>query len=331
MDYIKLGSTDLEVSRICFGTLWIGGVEENNAIASINRAIDLGVNFIDTAEGYGEGRAEKTVARAIAGKRDKCVIATKCGLYWGQFAGKVPQPTENHINMMGQRSEDRFRNSHPAYIELAIEGSLQRLGTDYIDLYQIHYPDSSVPWEDTIGALQKAQTAGKIRYFGVSNFTQQQTQAWLRKGPMHSLQPLYNMFEREIEQDLLPFCREHNIAVLPYSSLAHGLLTGKFHEDWHFGEGDFRGQTRVFKGDNFKRNLAVVEKLKEMAAAKGVTMAQLALAWVITQPGVASALAAAKSPAQVEDNVRAIECDLDHADMARVEQILAGGPPAAPT
>ena len=322
MEYARLGKTELEVSRICFGTLWIGGVDEADAIASLDRALEEGINFIDASDGYGGGRSEQIIGKALTGKRDKWVVATKCGLDNGQFKDKIPRGTDNHVNMMGMRSDTTFRNSRPDWLAMALEASLKRLGTDYVDLYQIHYPDSHTRWADTIGAMEKARDQGKVRYWGVSNFDAEQVRGWVEAGALHSLQPLYNMLDREIEGEILPFCREHDIAVLPYSTLAHGLLTGKFSKSSTFGEKDFRVKTKFFAGGSFERNLAVVEKLKGVAADKGVTMAQLAIAWSLAQPGITSALVAAKSPAQVDDNVGAVAVSLGAEDLIRIKDIL---------
>ena len=172
MKYAKLGKTDLNVSRVCMGTLWgaYGGIDDDVAIANLHHAFDLGVNFVDTAEAYGAGAAEIVVGKAIAGRRDKLVIASKCGIDWGQFGDQVEKGTAQHFTMAGQPSEGRFRNSKPKYIMAALEASLKRLGIDCIDLYQLHYPDTSTPFEVSLETLLKAREQGKIRYFGVSFF-----------------------------------------------------------------------------------------------------------------------------------------------------------------
>lgn len=323
MEYMELNTTDLQVSRICFGTLWIGGIEDEEAIRTIHRGIDLGINFFDTAEGYGKEYSEKVLGKALEGRRDKVVIATKGGLDWGQFSDQgIPQRGEQHYGMTGKKSEGMTRNSRPDYIKAAVEGSLKRLGTDYIDLYQIHWPDSTTPWADTIHALLECQREGKIRYIGVSNFSAQQVKEWIQFGPLHSVQSMYHMLTRDIEKDILPFCRKNNIAVLSYSTLAHGLLTGKFSEDTKFPLGDFRPKIPVFEGDNFKKNLVIVEKLKKVAARKEITPGQLAIGWVLAQPSITSALVGAKHPGQVVENVAAVNCKLDEDDLAEIEEIL---------
>jgi aryl-alcohol dehydrogenase-like predicted oxidoreductase len=317
-----LGRTDLRVSRICFGTLWIGGFDEAQAIGAIHRALELGVTFFDTAEGYGGGKNEEVLGRALAGRRQEVVIATKGGLDFGQFGDRYPRSTEVHTNMAGKLAPGRFRNSHPAYITASLDGSLKRLGTDYVDLYQIHYPNTTVPFADTLGALVKAQEAGKIRYIGVSNFSLAQLQAWHASGPLHSVQSMYNMFERGLERDVLPWCREQGIGFLPYSSLAHGLLTGKFDESTAFPAGDMRRDLRVFQPEHYARNLGVVAKLRDLAAGMQLTCAQLALAWTAAQPGVTCALAGAKTPAQAADNARAGDVTLSAAQLAAVARLL---------
>jgi aryl-alcohol dehydrogenase-like predicted oxidoreductase len=325
MRYKQLGTTDLRVSGICFGTLWIGGIEENDALASLNRAFDLGVNFFDSADGYLGGLAEKYLGTMAKGRRDKVIIATKGGLDNGQFGDSVPKSTDQHVNMAGERSATTFRNSKPGYLRAAIDASLKRLGTDYIDLYQIHYPDSTTPFAETIGALETAQREGKIRYFGVSNFTTKQLQRWMAAGPLHSVQPCYNLFRREIEVDLLPFCLSREVAVINYSTLAHGLLTDKFRPGVRIPASDFRSHLALFAQPGLDRRIAVVDKLAEFAKTKGLTCGQLSIAWVLAH-GVTSALVAEKKPNQVDENVRATAVVLSKGDLVRIEGIFRESP-----
>ena len=319
MKYTILPGTDLNISRVALGTLFIGGVDETEAVSAIHYSLDQGVNMIDTAEGYGRGNTEEMIGRAIAGRRDKVIIATKGGLDWGQHADKAPRSTEQHISMAGKRV-DSFRNSNPAWITASIDSSLRRLKTDYIDLYQIHYPNTTTPWEDTIAALEKAKAAGKIRYYGLSNFSVQQMQEWLKHGPIYSMQPPYNMLDRGIEEEILPFCRKSGIGILTYGSLGHGLLSGKFNIETH--PQDSRKELKVFKGDAYAKNIAIVDKLKGFALSKEITIAQLAIAWVLAQPGITSALVGAKRPDQVKDNVKAAECFLSTEDLEHISTIL---------
>jgi aryl-alcohol dehydrogenase-like predicted oxidoreductase len=309
------------VSKICFGTLWIGGIEEPEALASLNRAYDLGVTFFDTAEGYLGGDAERFVGAMAKGRRDKVIIATKGGLDSGQHGEVVPRSGEFHVNMAGEPSTTTRRNSSPAYLRAAIDGSLKRLGTDYIDLYQIHYPDSTTPFAETITALQTVQREGKVRYFGVSNFVTGQLREWMAAGPLHSVQPCYHLFQRDIEADLLPFCTSRGVAVVTYSTLAHGLLTGKFQPGWRFPDSDFRSHLPIFAQPGFDRRIRVVEKLADFAREKGMSCSQLAIAWVLAH-GITSAIVSAKSVGQVESNVPAAEMTLGREDLIMIDEML---------
>jgi aryl-alcohol dehydrogenase-like predicted oxidoreductase len=324
MIYTRMGNTDLEVSRICFGTLWMGGVEENDAVRAVRRALDVGVTFFDTGDGYGGGTGERLLARGLEGRRHEVVLATKGGIDAGQFGDQVPRSTEPHLNMAGNPAPGRTRNSHPKYIAAAIDASLLRLGTDHIDLYYIHYPNTTVPWAETIGALVDAQRAGKIRYIGVSNFSLAQIEGWRRAGPLDACQPMYNMLERGIERDILPYCREAGIAVFPYSTLAHGLLTAKYADDHRFGERDMRPQLRVFAGSSFGRNLGIARRLADLAQRRGMTATQLVLAWTLAQPGITAALTGPKTPEQIEESAAAADRALSPDDLRAIEAMLAG-------
>jgi aryl-alcohol dehydrogenase-like predicted oxidoreductase len=301
----------------------MGGVDENDAIKAVHRALDLGVTFFDTADGYGGGGGgERLLARGLEGRRNEIVLATKGGIDNGQFGDRAPRSTEPHFNMAGNPSPGRTRNSHPRFITASLDASLDRLRTDHVDLYFIHYPNTTVPWADTIGALLDAQKAGKIRYIGVSNFSLGQIEGWCAAGPLHACQPMYNMFEREIEKDVLPFCRKAGIAVFPYSTLAHGLLTGKYAPDHRFGERDIRPQLRVFSGANFARNLAIAKRLAGMAGDMGLTSTQLVLAWTLAQPGITSALTGPKKPEHIEDSAGAADVVLTEEQLRSIDAVL---------
>jgi aryl-alcohol dehydrogenase-like predicted oxidoreductase len=324
MIYTRMGSTDLEVSRICFGTLWMGGVDEDDAVKAVRRALDIGVTFFDTADGYGGGTGERLLARGLEGRRNEVVLATKGGIDSGQFGDRTPRSTEAHSNMAGKPAPGRTRNSHPRFIAAAIDASLERLQTDHIDLYYIHYPNTTVPWADTIGALLDAQRAGKIRYIGVSNFSLEQIEGWRKSGSLHACQPMYNMLERGIERDVLPYCREAGIAVFPYSTLAHGLLTAKYADDHRFGERDIRPQLPVFAGENFARNLAIARRLADLAKRLGITVTQLVLAWTLAQPGITAALTGPKKPEHIEESAAATDRSLSPDELRETEALLAG-------
>jgi aryl-alcohol dehydrogenase-like predicted oxidoreductase len=324
MIYARVGETDLEVSRICFGTLWMGGVEEADAVRAVRRALDLGVTFFDTADGYGGGAGERLLARGLEGRRQEVVLATKGGIDSGQFGDRTPRSPEPHSNMAGKPAPGRTRNSHPRFIAAAIDASLERLRTDHVDLYYIHYPNTTVPWADTIGALLDAQRAGKIRYIGVSNFTLEQIAGWRRAGPLHACQPMYNMLERSIERDVLPYCRQASIAVFPYSTLAHGLLTAKYADDHRFGEKDLRPQLPVFAGESFARNLAIARRLADLAKHLGMTATQLTLAWTLAQPGITAALTGPKKPEHIEESAAAAGRSLSADTLREIDALLEG-------
>lgn len=311
MEKVRFGQTDLEVSVVVLGTwvtggwLW-GGADDSESVKTILRALELGINFIDTAPVYGFGKSESVIGMALKewGKRDGIVLATKCGLEWDE-------------------RENVQRNSSPERIEYEVDQSLKRLGVDCIDLLQIHWPDSRTPFESSIRAMQKLQDAGKIRYYGLSNFGRDQVAACLKAGPVSSLQPPYNIFEREVEKELLPFCTENGIATLGYGGLCRGLLTGKFKGDEEFAKGDLRRFDPKFKPDRFKQYVKAVEALKKLAASYGKTVAQFALRWAIQQPGMTTAIAGARTVQQVEDNAGVSGWQIRPEDLAKVDEILA--------
>lgn len=310
MEKVRFGQTDLEVSIVVLGTwvtggwLW-GGADDKESIKTIHRALELGFNFIDTAPVYGFGKSEKIIGQALKewGNRSDIVIATKCGLEWDE-------------------KENVRRNSSPQRIQYEVDQSLKRLGVDCIDLYQVHWPDTQTPFEATMQVLQKLQESGKIRYIGLSNFSKEQISACLQAGPVHSLQPPYNIFEREAEKELLPFCMENGIATLGYGGLCRGLLTGKFTGDEQFAKGDLRRFDPKFKPDRFKQYLKAVDALKKLAAKYDKTVAQFALRWAIQQPGLTTVIAGARTPRQVEDNAGVSDWRITEEDIRKVDEIL---------
>jgi len=311
MEKIQFGRTDLDVSRIVLGT-WVsggwawGGADDGDSIAAILRALELGINFIDTAPVYGFGKSEQIVGEALKqwGKRDDVVVATKCCLDWDE-------------------KENIRRNSTPERIAHEVDQSLTRLGVDRIDLYQIHWPDPQVPFEASMEAMLKLQEMGKIRYIGLSNFSGEQVESCLNAGPVHSLQPPYNLFERGAEAELLPFCLEKGIATLVYGGLCRGLLTGKFTGEEKFPRGDLRRGDPKFKPDRFKQYVKAADSLKKIAAGYGKTPAQFALRWALQQPGVTTVIAGARTARQVEENVGISDWRIDPEDLAKVEDVLA--------
>jgi aryl-alcohol dehydrogenase-like predicted oxidoreductase len=317
MRYTRLGATELEVSRICLGTWQFGGdwgdIDREDAKAAVLRARDLGINFFDTAQAYGWGESERTLAEALATdlerNRDEVILATKGGL-----------------RLEGGRIR---RDSSEAWLRRGMEESLRNLGVDYIDLYQVHWPDPNVPIEETAGTLDDLAREGKIRYVGVSNYSVAQMEAFERRRKLDACQPPYNLFRREIEKDILPWCLAHHVGVLVYGPLAHGLLTGKFDETTTFAPNDWRSHSRLFRGETFKRNLEVVRALAVLAADLGITIAQLAIAWTLANPAVHVAIVGARNPQQIEQTAPAGDVTLSAEDLRVIDELLAGAVPVA--
>jgi len=319
MEYRRLGDTDLEISEIGFGCWAMGGgwgqIDDKESIAAARRALDLGMNFFDTADIYGFGHSEEVLAKALGARRKDVIVATKVGLAW-----------DIHGCM--------FRASYRSHIMKGVEASLVRLKTDYIDLYQVHWPDPNTPFEETMRVMDDLVKVGKIRYIGVSNFTVPQIKKCLKARRIHSLQPPYNIFMREVEDELLPFCKKNGIGIVTYGPLAYGLLTGKYTKktkfpknDWRSGElfdepGDWQPHIDLFHGEKFLRNLAIVEKLKKIAKRRGKTVGQLAIVWVLSNPAVTSAIIGAKRPSQVEENVGGAGWRLTGEELGEIQDIL---------
>jgi len=288
------------------GWMW-GGTDEAQSIDTIHRAIDKGIGLIDTAPVYGFGRSEEIVGKALAdGRRDQVALATKVALNWNDDQDKV------------------WRDATALRIEREVEDSLKRLQTDRIDIYQVHWPDSKTPMEETARALENLYQAGKIRAIGVSNFTPSQMDELQKTVPLHSLQPPYNLFEREIEQEILPYCRENGIATITYGGLCRGLLTGKMQEDTQFTGDDLRKNDPKFQGERYRQYLNAVAELDAFARERyQKNVLALALRWLVDQPGVTTALWGARRPEQL-DPVGEIEgWSLDKDAMAAIDDILA--------
>jgi aryl-alcohol dehydrogenase-like predicted oxidoreductase len=311
--------TDLEVSRIAFGTWQLGGdwgrFDEAEAIKAIRYARSLGVNFFDTAQAYGFGASERLLGRALSDElvqdRDQLVIATKGGL---RMAG-----------------EQLVRDSSRAWLRRGVEDSLAALAVDYIDLYQVHWPDPNTAFEETALALQELVDEGKIRHVGVSNFSAGQIADFARTRPVETLQPPYHLFRREIEAELLPYTRENNIGVLVYGPLAHGLLTGAFDENASFPPDDWRSKSDVFRGEALRRNVEKVRQLERFAAKRGHSVSQLAVARTLARPGVDVAIVGSRRAAHIEQSLAALELRLTTDDLAAIDRIMAdavevGGP-----
>ncbi|MFE4367679.1 aldo/keto reductase [Streptomyces sp. NPDC056835] len=312
MKRISLGATGLQVSRIAFGTWQIGGqwgtFDEDRAINAIHEARDLGINFFDTAQAYGFGASERLLGKAlrgeITGDREGVVIATKGGV--------LPEGG---------------RDTSADYLRQGVEQSLRALGVETIDLYQVHWPDPTVPAAETAGVLQALVDEGKIRFAGVSNYDVRQMAEFAAVRPVDTLQPPYHLFRRGIEAEVLPYTIEHNIGVLAYSPLASGLLTGRFDENTTFEESDWRSQSTAFTGGALKRNLAIVRRLAEFAQERGLTVAQLAIAWVLARPGVHVAIVGARSSGNIKASAAAADVELSAEDLSRIDDLTAGAVP----
>lgn len=309
MNQRQLGKDGPLLSEIGLGAWAIGGPwewgwgpqDDRESVLTIERALDLGINWIDTAAVYGLGHSEEIVGKAVAGKRDEVFIATKCGLVW----------------------DDRGRvrnNNRPESIMQEAEDSLRRLNTDHIDLYQIHWPDPRTPVEESWQAMVKLQEQGKVRYIGVSNFHVPLLEKCEAIRHVNSLQPPYNLLNREVEREILPWCREHGVGVVAYSPMQSGLLTGKFNIS-RISRDDWRHKSPYFKEPQLSKNLKFVDELRPIAGKYGKTVAQLAIAWVLMHPAITSAIVGARHPGQVEEIIGGADWKIDPEDMERIEKI----------
>jgi aryl-alcohol dehydrogenase-like predicted oxidoreductase len=308
MKLTSIPGTSLKVSPVAIGTwaiggwMW-GGTDEAESIATIRAAFEHGINIVDTAPVYGFGRSEEIVGKAIAEARlrSDVLIATKAGLQWN--AGKVS------------------RNASRARILREVEDSLRRLRTDYIDIYQVHWPDPLITIEETADAMHILLAQGKIRAIGVSNFSVVQMERFRRVAPLHVLQPPYNLFERGIEADLLPYCRENGIATLGYGALCRGLLSGRMQPDTVFDGDDLRRTDPKFQKPRFKQYLAAVTKLDRLAQRFGKRVIHLAVRWMLDQ-GITTALWGARHPGQLRPVDEVIGWSLDASVKGEIERIL---------
>lgn len=302
----------VEVSRVGLGTWAIGGSEwgavpEDAAISTILGALDRGINLIDTAPIYGRGRAEELIGKAMGqhGRREAFYIATKAGLEWN--------------------SRGVYANSTPERLRRELEDSLRRLGTTYIDLYQIHWPDTVMPVEEVAGVLAEFVQAGKVRALGVSNFNVAQMKEFQHVAPLASDQPPYNIFEREIDAEILPWCATNKVAVLTYSSLCRSLLGGRVHRGMKFEDGDIRAVDPKFQEPRFSQYMTAVERLTAFARERfGKSIIELAARWVLDRPGVSVALWGAKRPDQLDAVSGVMGWKIDADAMAEIDGIVSG-------
>ncbi len=323
METRRLGTSDLEVTRVALGAwaiggwMW-GGTDDETALAGIRRALDLGMTSLDTAPVYGFGHSETVVGRAIEGRRDEAQVLTKFGLRWDTDEGTF----YFHSQTNDGRPVAVYKNGKRRSVIEECERSLRRLGIETIDLYQHHWPDPSTPVEETMDACATLLEQGKIRTVGVSNYTPRMMDEAREVVPLASDQPPYSMLRRDIEDDVLPYCRRRDVGVLVYSPLQGGILTGKVGPDRTFNEGDKRRRDPLYSVENRKRVNAFLESLRPVAEAHDATFAQLVLAWTVRQPGVTSALVGVRNPEQAEENARAGEVDLSDADLAFINERL---------
>lgn len=315
MEYTQFGHTTMRVSKICFGTWAFGGEwgEQDLAAntAAVRAALDQGINFFDTAQAYGFGTAERFLSQALQPelrtKRQDLVLATKGGLR--------------------QAGDQLVRDSSPAWLRQGLESSLRTLGTDYIDLYLIHWPDPKRPMAEVAATLDEFVAEGKVRYVGGSNFDLRQIGAFEVVRPLDGIQPPYHLFRREIENDLLPYCQQHHIGVQAYGPLAHGLLAGRYTPATTFPANDWRSKSDIFRGEPFKRNLAVVEQLKQVAQQHHCTLPQLAVAWVLAHPAVDCAIVGALNPAEITDTAAGATIQLSRDELQTIDRLMTAAVP----
>ncbi|MBB3108423.1 aryl-alcohol dehydrogenase-like predicted oxidoreductase [Paenibacillus phyllosphaerae] len=313
MKYRKLGKNGPDVSVIGFGTWAIGGGgwasawgEQDDALSieSVRVALDAGVTFYDTAAVYGLGHSEEVLGRAIGSDRHKVILATKCGLVWDE---------RNTIARSGAY-ESILREA---------EASLKRLGTDYIDLYQMHWPAEDASQEETMRAMDKLVQDGKIRHVGMSNYTVEQLERSLTVRHVDSLQPPYSILRPAVEQQVLPFCQQHGIGVVAYSPLTSGLLSGNYTYDTKFSEDDWRSRNKAHTGEGLRQNVDKAERLKAIAARFDLTLPQLAVAYVLAHPALTSALVGVRKPSHITGILPAADVTLDEATLVEIRGIAA--------
>ena len=305
MNKRRLGTQGLQTSAIGLGCMgmseFYGTADEGEAIATIHRALELGVNFLDTADAYGPFKNERLVGRAIKDRRDEVVLATKFG--------SVRTEQGERLGIRGDRE----------YVLAACNASLERLGTDHIDVYYQHRVDPNTPIEETVGAMAELVEQGKVRYLGLSEAAAETIRRAHAVHPISALQSEYSLWTRDVEDEILPAIRELRIGLVAYSPLGRGFLSGRIHSVDDLEASDFRRANPRFQGENFQKNLELVERVEELAAEKGCTAAQIALAWVLRQPGVI-AIPKASDKNHVRDNARSTDINLTKEDLADLDQ-----------
>ena len=318
MEHRPFGQTGLEVSAIGFGCWEIGGgygtIEVGEFDRAVGRALDLGINCLDTAEGYGLGASERAVGEALGSRRDEAIVVSKFG--------------------MNYRDKPNLRDSSRQRVFATIDKTLKNLGTDYVDVYLAHWPDRLTPFEETMSALDDIVREGKVRFVGLSNFKRAEIEACMQVRRVDVVQYGWHMFDRRMQREVFPYCQEHGIGVMAYGSLAFGLLTGTFTEDMTFAADDWRSRAggsmagmrlfdALFGADAFPRNLQVVEELKALAGKHGHSLPQLALRWALSHPAVSTSLVGCRNVAEVEDNAGAVGWSISDDDLAEIDSIFA--------
>jgi len=311
----RLAKTDFDVSAVALGCWPIAGmtsrgVTDDESIATVRACFDSGVNFLDTAYCYGRnGESEDLIRRALKGRRDEIVIATKGGIHWGDDGNQV-------------------LDSSPERLRQECEESLRRLGTDRVELYYVHAPDKHTPIAETAGGMKELLDSGKIRAAGVSNYRLDQLQQFAAVCPLSAYQPPFNMLQRDIEKDTLPWCVENDVSVCIYWPLLKGLLAGKLSRDTRFPPDDSRSRYPMYQGEEWEKNLDFVDRLREVATDAGKTVAQVVINWTIHQPGITVALCGAKRPEQIEETAGGAGWRLTNTQLAAIDEALAQRGPA---
>jgi len=323
MELRTAGKSKIKLSVISFGTwaiggwMW-GGRDDDAAINAIRAGIDHGITTIDTAAVYGFGHSEKLVGKAIKGKRDRIQLLTKFGLQWEGTKGTYHFTSQDNSG----KPIDIYKYGGKERVIEECEESLKRLGTDYIDLYQMHWPDPSTPISETMEALDQLIQQGKIRAAGVSNFTLDQVDESLKNIPIAVNQVPYSMVNRDIEKDVIPFCIKNEVGILAYSPMQRGLLTGKITPDYVFKPGDHRPSTPFFKKENIELVNKFLEQIKPIADQHKASLAQVVINWTMNQPGITSVLAGARNPKQIIDNAGAMAFQLSDDEVKHINKHL---------